>query len=80
MRGHIEIIGSPQDLKDLNVSAHCGLRVRGGASRNPTNPKHAFRVFFRAEYGDAKLEFPLFGAEGVDEFDKIDFRTAQNYS
>jgi hypothetical protein len=44
------------------------------------NPKHALRLFFRAEYGDAKLNFPLFGDEGVDWFDHIDLRCAQHYS
>ena len=63
-----------------NAQSNCGLRIRGGASRNPTNPKHAFRLFFRGEYGNSKFNYPLFGAEGVDEFDKVDLRTAQNYS
>jgi len=57
-----------------------GIRVRGGFSRSGGNPKHAFRLFFRDEYGDAKLEYPLFQEEGADEFDKIDLRTTQNYS
>ena len=58
-----------------------GLRIRGGFSRSGNNPKHAFRLFFRDEYGgDSKLRYPLFGDEGVDEFDKIDLRTTQNYS
>ena len=57
-----------------------GLRIRGGFSRSTSNPKHAFRLFFRAEYGDAKLRFPLFEDEGVDEFDNVDLRTSQNYS
>jgi hypothetical protein len=60
--------------------AHCGLRIRGGSSRQPQNPKHSFRMFFRAEYGDAKLDFPLFGDEGDDNFDKMDLRTGQNFS
>jgi len=57
-----------------------GLRIRGGYSRSPNNPKHAFRLFFRGEYGDTKLVYPLFGDEGAAEFDKIDLRTSQNYS
>ncbi|MHC4299758.1 MAG: lamin tail domain-containing protein [Planctomycetota bacterium] len=57
-----------------------GLRIRGGFSRSTNNPKHAFRLLFRAEYGDAKLRFPLFEDEGVDEFDNMDLRTSQNYS
>ena len=59
---------------------NCGMRIRGGWSRHIDNPKHAFRIFFRKEYGKSKLEFPLFGDEGVKEFDKIDLRTSQNYS
>ncbi|MCW8850763.1 MAG: CotH kinase family protein, partial [Melioribacteraceae bacterium] len=58
----------------------CGLRIRGGWSRHYDNPKHAFRFIFREEYGNKKLNFPLFGDEGVDKFDNIDLRTAQNYS
>jgi len=57
-----------------------GLRIRGGWSRYSHNPKHAFRLFFRGEYGPTKLEFPLFGDEGVDRFDCVDLRTSQNYS
>ncbi|MEJ6579929.1 MAG: lamin tail domain-containing protein [Akkermansiaceae bacterium] len=63
-----------------NVQSNCGLRIRGGFSRSTSNPKHALRLFFRDEYGDPKLKYPLFGAEGVDEFDKVDLRTSQNYS
>ncbi|MEX2188463.1 MAG: lamin tail domain-containing protein [Pirellulales bacterium] len=60
--------------------ADAGLRIRGGFSRTPSNPKHAFRLFFRAEYGDTKLHYPLFGDEGADEFDTFDLRTDQNDS
>ena len=59
---------------------NCGLRIRGGWSRHYDNPKHAFRFIFRAKYGAKKLNFPLFGDEGVDKFDNVDLRTAQNYS
>ncbi|MGJ8725945.1 MAG: lamin tail domain-containing protein [Roseibacillus sp.] len=68
------------DGTTANVQSNCGLRVRGGFSRSTSNPKHAFRLFFRGEYGDSKLNYPLFGSEGVDEFDKVDLRTSQNYS
>jgi hypothetical protein len=57
-----------------------GLRIRGGWSRHSDYPKHAFRMFFRDEYGASKLKFPLFEDEGVDEFDKIDLRCEQNYA
>lgn len=74
---NIEFIGN-QNMEDF--SARCGLRIRGGASRNTSNPKHSFRIFFRDDYGQAKLEAPLFEEEGAGEFKKFDFRTAQNYS
>ncbi|MBN2275763.1 MAG: CotH kinase family protein [Bacteroidales bacterium] len=59
---------------------NAGLRIRGGYSRDGSYPKHAFRFFFRSEYGVPKLYYPLFGDEGVSEFDKMDLRCAQNYS
>jgi hypothetical protein len=61
-------------------SVNAGLRIRGGWSRHGNYPKHAFRLFFREEYGTAKLTYPLFGDEGVGEFDKIDLRCEENYS
>ena len=60
--------------------ANCGIRIRGGYSRSGDNPKHAFRIFFRQEYGLPRLNFPLFGANGAQSFDKFDLRCAQNYS
>jgi hypothetical protein len=57
-----------------------GVRIRGGFSSSGDNPKHAFRLFFRSAYGDAKLRYPLFGDEGDDEFDHVDLRCSQNYS
>ncbi|MCD8533801.1 MAG: CotH kinase family protein [Verrucomicrobia bacterium] len=43
-------------------------------------PKHSLRFFFRGEYGDAKLRYPLFGMDAAQEFDHLDLRTSQNYS
>ncbi len=74
---NIELI-NPNGSPGFNIDA--GIRIRGGWSRHDDYPKHAFRVFFRSEYGKGKLNFPLFGDEGVSEFDKIDLRTGQNYS
>ncbi len=73
----IELI-NPNEDEGFGVNA--GIRIRGGFSRSPEFAKHSFRLFFREEYGDAKLDYPLFGDEGVDHFDKIDLRTAQNYA
>jgi hypothetical protein len=66
--------------KGQQFSIGAGLRIRGGWSRHNDFPKHSFRLFFRGVYGETKLRYPLFDDEGVDEFDKIDLRTAQNYA
>jgi hypothetical protein len=57
----------------------CGLRIRGGASRNDGNPKHSLRLHFRGEYGASSMVFPIHGADGTEKFDTIDLRTEQNY-
>jgi len=64
----------------LGFQIDCGIRIRGGFSRSSNNPKHAFRLFFREQYGAPKLRYPLFGDAGTDTFDAIDLRTFQNYS
>ncbi len=61
-------------------STAAGIRIRGAFSRNPKYPKHSLRLFFRNDYGDGPLEFPLFGDEGAGKFKKIDLRTSQNYA
>jgi len=68
---------NPDGSKGFQLNA--GLRIRGGYSRKDGNPKHAFRLLFRAEYGQGKLRYPMFEDEGVDAFDNMDLRTSQNY-
>ena len=60
--------------------ANAGLRVRGGFSRSSGNPKHALRLFFREQYGDSQLDYPLFGDDGDQVIQQFDLRTSQNYS
>jgi hypothetical protein len=67
----------PNGVAGLQIDA--GLRIRGGFSRGGFNPKHSFRLFFRDEYGGT-LDVPMFGDEGVDSFENLDLRTAQNYA
>jgi len=76
----VELIQPAGSAGDGEFQLDAGLRIRGSESAVGDNPKHAFRLFFREEYGKGNLEFPLFGEEGVDSFDKIDLRTAQGYS
>jgi len=74
----IELI-YPAGKKGFSVNA--GLRIRGGNSaKNGDNPKHAFRIFFKEEYGLKKLKYPLFGEKGAPDFDCFDLRCEQNYS
>jgi hypothetical protein len=74
----LELI-NPDGTAGFQVNA--GLRIRGGFSRSTDNPKHAFRLFFRGEYGDSTLEYPMFGNNSpMRSFKKLDLRTAQNYS
>lgn len=68
----------PNGQKGFQVDG--GIRIRGGFSRSTSNPKHAFRFFFRSEYGPGKLRYPVFGEQAADEFDGFDLRTFQNYS
>ncbi len=74
----IELI-YPDGTAGFHINA--GIRMRGGYSRSTGNPKHAFRFFFRQEYGTATLSYPMFAKQGgVDTFDKFDLRTFENYS
>ncbi len=61
-------------------AVNAGIRIHGGVSRRIINPKHSFRLYFRGSYGPKNLRYALFGDTGVDEFDKLILRTAQNYS
>ncbi|MAD24507.1 MAG: hypothetical protein CMO44_10095 [Verrucomicrobiales bacterium] len=73
----LELISAKEDI---GFQENCGVRIRGGFSRMSANAKHAFRFFFRNEYGPGKLNYPVFGKDGAQEFDNIDLRTFSNYS
>ena len=54
--------------------ARFGMRMHGNISRNKNfTPKHSFKMFFRGDYGDARLNYDLFGS-GVDKFDQLILR------
>ena len=69
---------NPSGKGEFQIDA--GVRIRGGISRESWNPKHSLRFLFREEYGAGKLNYPLFGQDAAQEFDKIDLRTSQNIS
>jgi len=59
---------------------NAGLRIHGGPYSRSGNPKNAFRLNFRAEYGRSRLEFPLFSDSDVRSFDTLALRSIWNYS
>ena len=74
----VELINDTGDLNgDFQID--CGIRSRGGFSRNDGNPKHSWHLFFRGSYG-GDLRYPLFGSGGAGEYEQIDLATANNYS
>lgn len=65
----------------LAFQCHSGLRIHGGMSRQPEeSPKHSFRLTFKKRYGAARLQFPLFGANGTQAFDTLILRAGNNDS
>jgi hypothetical protein len=61
----------PDGSEGFQINA--GLRIHGAASRNLSR-KNGLRLLFKSEYGSTKLKYPLFGEEGVTEFDTIVLR------
>ena len=62
-----------------SVQINCGVRIQGGWNRRPEeSPKHSFRVVFKKKYGPGKLRYPLFGEEGIRDFDEIILRSGCN--
>lgn len=75
-----EFIPAANDERD-DWQENCGLRVQGGASRNPSSsPKHSLSFRFRERYGAAKLREDLFPGSDVNEFDVIALRAGYNNS
>jgi autotransporter-associated beta strand protein len=66
-------------LSNSEFQIDAGLRIYGGAFRGfNLTKKKSFRVLFKAEYGDTKLRFPLFGEGAADEFDSFILRGGSN--
>jgi hypothetical protein len=63
-----------------HFGVNAGIRIHGGPYSRNGNPKNAFRVNFRAEYGASRLKFPLFPDSKVATFDTLALRSIWNYS
>lgn len=58
-----------------------GLKLQGGASRNPNNsPKHSLSLRFRDEYGAGRLNYDLFDDSPVTSFNSLQLRAMYNNS
>ena len=59
----------------LDFQEDCGIKIHGGHSRRPEKtPKHSFRLLFKDEYGDTKLNYPLFGEEAETSLNAVVLR------
>ena len=60
----------------LDMTADCGLRLHGGSSRTADKaPKHSFRLVFKKEYGEGKLNYPLFGEDEPTGYNQLILRS-----
>ena len=59
---------------EVQIQINAGLRIQGGASRNPNRPKHNMRLLFKEQYGPSKLTYPVFEESDVDQFDTMILR------
>ena len=75
-----EFIPAENDTRS-DFQENCGLRVQGGASREPNkSPKHSLSFRFREEYGAGRLKQALFPDSDVDNFNSIALRAGYNNS
>ena len=59
-------------------SIDCGIKVFGAYSRR--YPKKSFQLEFRAEYGQGRLEYPIFENLNIDSFNNIVLRSGSQNS
>lgn len=75
-----EFIPADGDVRS-DWGENCGIRVQGGASRNPDrSPKHSLSLRFRNEYGAGRLRQDLFPEGPVKDFNVVSFRAIYNNS
>ncbi|MCI0540220.1 MAG: CotH kinase family protein, partial [Verrucomicrobiales bacterium] len=66
---------------ERGFQADCGVRLFGGAFTEFA--KKSFRLYFRSEFGAAKLKYPIFagfehGLAAVNEFDQLELRSGSH--
>ena len=64
-----------------HFGVNAGIRIHGGPYSRGQNPKNAFRINFRAEYGLSRLEYPaLPGHARSSRSTRLALRSIWNYS
>ncbi len=74
----------PEDNSGFQID--CGLRIQGGNYvRDRYNPngslpfsKYSYRLYFRGDYGESELDFPLIPRADVDGYKQIVLRAGMN--
>ncbi len=61
---------------EIGFSTGAGAKIFGGWSR--ANPQRSLSIFFRNEYGDKRLKYPLFAQRDYDEYEAFILRNAGN--
>ena len=63
----------------VGFSTEAGIRIHGGASRFPhKSAKKSFRLYFRAEYGMNRLDYPIIPSTENTRFDRLVLRAGFN--
>ena len=69
------------DGSQNGFQVNCGIRLHGGASRDPNqSPKHSFNLLFKSLFGASKLNHKLFLDSDVESFNNIVLRANFNYT
>ena len=79
MEASIELLDPNQEEDGFQVD--CGIKVVGGHSVG--SPKNNFRLYFRGEYGDSELRYPLFKGHpysdgATDRFQRLQLRSGSH--
>jgi len=63
---------NPLDSED-SFQIDAGIRIHGGNARD--HPKKPMRLYFREEYGERRLNYPIFPESPVQSFDQLILRS-----
>ncbi len=69
----------PADNSGFQID--CGLRVQGSDWQRPRttlDSKFSYRMYFRGDYGQGKLTYPIFPLSTAQEFDQVVLRAGFN--